>query len=266
MLFLFAALLMLAAGICLAMLWDEVIPYAWGGLTVLLIVSLALFWRRSLLCALPILLLFLVLGIIRLQAMLALPPTDIAAFAGTEVKVSGTIADEPRWTPSVLPDGSRIYKVRYLVAVEQVKEPRADAQKASGKCYLYARAKALPEQSARIGDAVQASGRVRLPRGYQDPGQLDTNLLLRADGITAGVVAGKSSVKVEPRDGYAFRRFIAAVRAHYREGMERAMPKEDAAAVFAMLFGGYEGLEDGLVADFQVTVIVADLAVRGWLS
>ena len=186
MLFLFAALLMLAAGICLAMLWGETISLAWGGLAILLVLALVLLWRKSPLCALTVLLLFLVLGTIRLQAMLALPPTDIAAFAGTEVKFSGTIVDEPRWTPSVLPDGSRIYKVRYLVAVEQVKEPRADWQKASGKCYFYARAKALPEQPARIGDAVQASGKVRLPRGYQNPGQLDTNLLLRADGITAG--------------------------------------------------------------------------------
>ncbi len=250
MLFLFAALLMLAAGICLAMLWGETISLAWGGLAILLVLALVLLWRKSPLCALTVLLLFLVLGTIRLQAMLALPPTDIAAFAGTEVKFSGTIVDEPRWTPSVLPDGSRIYKVRYLVAVEQVKEPRADWQKASGKCYLYARAKALPEQPARIGDAVQASGKVRLPRGYQNPGQLDTNLLLRADGITAGIVAGKSGVKIEPRDGHEFRRFIAAVRAYYREGMEHAMPKEDAAAVFAMLFGGYEGLEEELVADF----------------
>lgn len=30
-LFLFAALLMLAAGICLAMLWGETISLAWGG-------------------------------------------------------------------------------------------------------------------------------------------------------------------------------------------------------------------------------------------
>lgn len=263
MLFLFAALLMLAAGICLAMLWGETISLAWGGLAILLVLALVMLWRKSPLCALTVLLLFLVLGTIRLQAMLALPPTDIAAFAGTEVKFSGTIVDEPRWTPSVLPDGSRIYKVRYLVAVEQVKEPRADWQKASGKCYLYARAKALPEQPARIGDAVQASGKVRLPRGYQNPGQLDTNLLLRADGITAGIVAGKSGVKIEPRDGHEFRRFIAAVRAHYREGMEHAMPKEDAAAVFAMLFGGYEGLEEELVADFQATGIVHILSVSG---
>lgn len=262
-LFLFAALLMLAAGICLGLLWGETIPLAWGGFAILLVLALVLLWRKSPLCALTVLLLFLVLGIIRLQAMLALPPTDIAAFAGAEIKVSGTIVDEPLWTPSVLPDGSRIYKVRYLVAVEQVKEPRAAWQKASGKCYLYARAKALPEQPARIGDAVQASGKVRLPRGYQNPGQLDTNLLLRADGITAGVVAGKSGVKIEPRDGHEFRRFIAAVRAHYREGMEHAMPKEDAAAVFAMLFGGYEGLEEELVTDFQATGIVHILSVSG---
>ena len=79
-LFLFAALLMLAAGICLGLLWGETIPLAWGGLAILLVSALVLLWRRSPLCALPVLLLFLVLGIIRLQAMLALPPTDIRAW------------------------------------------------------------------------------------------------------------------------------------------------------------------------------------------
>ena len=155
-LFLFAALLMLAAGICLGLLWGETIPLAWGGLAILLVSALVLLWRRSPLCALPVLLLLLVLGIIRLQAMLALPPTDIAAFAGTEVKLSGTVVDEPRWTPSVLPDGSRIYKVRYLVAVEQLKQPRADWQKASGMaCRLRARSACraairIPVSSTRI--------------------------------------------------------------------------------------------------------------------
>ena len=96
----------------------------------------------------------------------------------------------------------------------------------------------MPDKVARIGDAVTASGRVRLPRGYQNPGQLDTALLLRSDGITASVVAGKGGAKTEAREGHAFRRFIAGIREHYRTGMERAMPKEDAAAVFAMLFGG----------------------------
>lgn len=41
------------------------------------------------------------------------------------------------------------------------------------------------------------------------------------------------------------------------------MPKEDAAAVFAMLFGGYQGLSEDLVADFQATGIVHILSVSG---
>ena len=41
------------------------------------------------------------------------------------------------------------------------------------------------------------------------------------------------------------------------------MPKEDAAAVFAMLFGGYQGLSEDLLADFQATGIVHILSVSG---
>lgn len=263
-LFSFAVLLMLALGICLAF-WGGC-SLSWGVVAALLMVALLLLWRGSRLCTLPVLVLFVALGMVRLQAVLALPPADIAHLAGAgrpEVKVSGSIADEPRWTPEVLPDGRRIFKARFLVSVEQVKRAGGDWQKASGKCYLYAKAPSLPEKMPRIGDGVTASGTVRLPRGYGNPGQLDTALLLRADGITASVVAGKSGVKTESRDGHAFRRFIAAVREHYRSGMERAMPKEDAAAVFAMLFGGYEGLDENFVEDFQATGIVHILSVSG---
>lgn len=264
-LFLAAVLLVLALGIELSLAQSFSIRWGGAALAALLLASLLLLWRGNRLCAIMVLLLFFTLGIVRLQAALFLPPADISYFAGAgaEVKVSGTIDDEPRWTQAVLPDGSRIYKVRYLVAVEQVRRPGGDWQKAAGKCYLYARAPVMPDKVARIGDAVTASGRVRLPRGYQNPGQLDTALLLRSDGITASVVAGKGGAKTEAREGHAFRRFIAGIREHYRTGMERAMPKEDAAAVFAMLFGGYQGLSEDLVADFQATGIVHILSVSG---
>lgn len=264
-LFLAAVLLVLALGIELSLAQSFSIRWGGAALAALLLASLLLLWRGNRLCAIMVLLLFFALGIVRLQAALFLPPADISYFAGAgaEVKVSGTIDDEPRWTQAVLPDGSRIYKVRYLVAVEQVRRPGGDWQKAAGKCYLYARASVMPDKVARIGDAVTASGRVRLPRGYQNPGQLDTALLLRSDGITASVVAGKGGAKTEAREGHAFRRFIAGIREHYRTGMERAMPKEDAAAVFAMLFGGYQGLSEDLVADFQATGIVHILSVSG---
>ena len=58
-------------------------------------------------------------------------------------------------------------------------------------------------------------------------------------------------------------RLVAAIREHYREAMARVMSAEDAAAIFAMLFGGYAGLNPELVEDFQTTGIVHILSVSG---
>ena len=56
---------------------------------------------------------------------------------------------------------------------------------------------------------------------------------------------------------------VAAIRQHYRESMAQVMSREDAAALFAMLFGGYAGLNPELVEDFQTTGIVHILSVSG---
>ena len=97
-LFLAAVLLVLALGIELSL--AQSFSIRWGGtaLAALLLASLLLLWRGNRLCAITVLLLFFALGIVRLQAALFLPPADISHFAGagTEVRVSGTIDDEPR--------------------------------------------------------------------------------------------------------------------------------------------------------------------------
>ena len=98
---------------------------------------------------------------------------------------------------------------------------------------------------AKIGDVVEASGKVRLPHGYQNPGQLDTKLLLRVQGITASVAVGKAGVRVTPEEhptlAMQLLRRIAAIREHYAASMAEVMPEHDAAAIFAMLFGGAGG-------------------------
>jgi len=58
-------------------------------------------------------------------------------------------------------------------------------------------------------------------------------------------------------------RWAAELRAHYLERMSAIMPRTDAAAIFAMLFGGYEGIRPELLESFTTTGIVHILSVSG---
>ena len=200
---------------------------------------------------------FFLLGLLRFTAADELPAGDISHFAGETVKVEGLLKEEPRLTEDA--QGGR--KQRYLLAVNKVIRHGEKAQKASGGLYVYARSNAAPE--VQIGDEITVSGKIRLPHGYQNPGQLDTKMLLKTQGITASLSAGKHGISVTPADGSSFACKLAAVRRHYREKMEQVMPKADAAAIFAMLFGGYEGIRQELLDSFTVVGIVHILSVSG---
>lgn len=208
-----------------------------------------------------VLIFFLALGILRGTAAFDLSPMDISHRAGQEVTVEGTVDGEVR--RSTASDGST--KLRYVVAADRVRGTDGSVSPVSGKLVIYARVKEGDHvKTARIGDRVRATGEIRLPHGYQNPGQIDTALLLRTDGITATLSTGKSGVDIAPVENTAvLERFAADVRAHYRQSMENVMPKEDAAAIFAMLFGGYEGIKEELLESFTVTGIVHILSVSG---
>ena len=120
--------------------------------------------------------------------------------------------------------------------------------------------------AARIGDKISARGNLKLITNYNNPGQIDNVTRMKANGITARMSAGKSGISIEAVDGglwTKFLRMVAAIREHYRESMAQVMSREDAAAVFAMLFGGYAGLNPELVEDFATTGIVHILSVSG---
>lgn len=227
----------------------------------LLVLALALSvfgcWRTRNWTWLAVMAAFFFAGMLRFTAADNLPAQDISSFVQEQVKVEGTLREEPRLSQ----DKQGQKKQRYLLEVTKVKLQGQDWQKASGGLYVYARSSEAP--TARIGDKITASGKVRSPHGYQNPGQLDTKMLLKSQGITASLAAGKQGIKVEPVETAAFARKLAEIRRHYRERMEQVMPKEDAAAIFAMLFGGYEGLKEELVADFTTTGIVHILSVSG---
>ena len=175
-------------------------------------------------------LLFFVLGMVRALMVLPIPVDDISRLDGKTVHVSGVLREAPQITP--MPEGVR---VRYLIGVR-----RADSEDVTGGIYIYATEKSEKEVTAQIGDVISAQGRVLKIRGYKNPGMIDIEQLMRARGVTARLHAGKAGVDVKPAAG-GFLRSVENVRAHYRAKMREAMPEADAAAVFAMVFGGYEG-------------------------
>lgn len=232
-----------------------------GLISVLVLVSIALLVlirRQSRWIWLCFLVLFLLAGMVRFGAVNELPEQDISHFARQEVKVTGTLRAAPRVTEDLT--GQK--KLRYEIDVSAIKVAGRE-QQASGGMYLYSRAdrNAIPEVC--IGDKITAAGQVRIPHGYQNPGQLDTKILLQEQGITASLHTGKQGIRVIPQTGETFPRVAAAIRNHYRSRMEAVMPREDAAAIFAMLFGGYEGIKPELLQDFTVTGIVHILSVSG---
>ena len=197
-------------------------------------------------------LLFFMLGTVRALMVLPLPANDISHWDGKAAHVSGVLRETPQITPT--PDGVR---VRYLVGAR-----RADTEVAAGGLYIYAAAKSEAEVTARVGDRVEAQGRVLKIRGYKNPGMIDMERLMRTRSVTARLHAGKAGVQVTAEAG-GFLRRVEDVRAHYRVKMREAMPETDAAAVFAMVFGGYEGLRPELVEAFTATGIVHILSVSG---
>lgn len=291
--FLALLLIVLAAGIFIAAQAWAGAPTAglFGVLALLLGVGAYGAWRRRAWAFIAIALAFLALGVLRYESAAYVPDSDVSHYAREDVRVRGVLTEPPRVTQNSRGE----WRVRYTINVTGVKQG-PDWERASGGLYIYAAApkasdaeqknttngsdgaatssatdggrsklaiNAAPRVAGEVGDIVTASGRVRLPRGYQNPGQLDMELMLKSAGVSASLTSGKRPIEIEPQAGSMFLRTVAAIRTHYRAAMEQVMPRADAAAIFAMLFGGYEGINEDLLDSFTITGIVHILSVSG---
>ncbi|MBQ6975339.1 MAG: DNA internalization-related competence protein ComEC/Rec2 [Selenomonadaceae bacterium] len=230
----------------------------------LVIIGIIFTWRKKFSVTAKIIfpLIFFALGAIRFFAVDNLPPNDISKFEGQNIFISGTIRDDP--STKILPNN--LNQLRLIVDVESVKSQGKIFQ-TSGAMILTAYKK-LDENfpNARIGDKVFAEGNLKFITNYKNPGQIDSVTRLKSDGITARMSAGKNGVEIESVEGNfwtKFLRFVAQIRQHYRDAMSQVMSSEDAAGIFAMLFGGYAGINPELVEEFQITGIVHILSVSG---
>jgi len=207
--------------------------------------------------------LFFILGLFRFAAAYELLPYDISYMTGERASVHGILTDAPHITT----DADGVQHIRYTAVVQKVVRGQAE-QPGTGKLYVYTRRDSAEDPPiGEVGDVITAEGKIRRLRYYQNPGQINTRFLLRCEGITASLSASENDIKItpntEPSYAQAFLRWAAQVRAHYFDRMAEVMPRSDAAAIFAMLFGGYEGIRPELLEAFTTTGIVHILSVSG---
>ena len=203
---------------------------------------------------------FFAIGVLRFFSVNNLPPEDISNFANKYVKISGTIREAPQ--TKIFPNNST--QVRFIVDVESVKIGKEIFPASGGVILNYYNQS--QENFARIGDKISAGGNLKFLTNYKNPGQIDNVTRYKANKITARLSADKSGIEIFEVEGnffVKFLRFVSEIRKHYRTEISKFMSAEDAAAIFAMLFGGYAGINPELVTEFQTTGIVHILSVSG---
>jgi len=243
-------------GIFLAVKLTVPMPVLFGGLFLLVLGAGWSVWKNNSYAAYIFCVLFLLLGWVRFLQAELLPADDISIHIGQEVKVRGTLIEAPR----VAETSDGYQKIRYVVCAEQVQKEKQNV-KTSGVLYVYARKEHADE--ARIGDHIIASGDLKGLQGYQNPGRIDIVAAAKRQGITARLQTGKRAVRIEPEKNMLFLRQIQLIRTSIMDSLQRAMTTADAAAIFAMLFGGYGGIRPELLEAFTTTGIVHILSVSG---
>ena len=232
--------------ITMAVLWSAII-----------IIAVYFIMKQNRLVWLAAGLLFFISGIFRISLLDTVALTDVSRFEGQEITLTGVLEGDPK----AVEDKQGVVHIRYVVDAAAVRGNDGEIP-ASGKVVVYSRQED-GEIAGRSGDGITVSGIIRLVHGYNNPGRMDTVRTMFSQGIRSQLSARKHSLHINQQDNDWLLRFAGNIRNGYRKQMEEAMPKTDAAAIFAMLFGGYDGIRPELLESFTATGIVHILSVSG---
>ena len=227
----------------------------------------------------------ILLGAGRYYLAINIEENNIIKLAGQQVKLQGKLAEPP----NVTRDEKGKLHLQYVVEVEKAwqgsKYGKA-GQVMQGKLLVYGGDESLKKSPqhgknkatgleddtvvesiegiyGQVGDGIQLVGTISEFHDYGNPGRMNRVMSNKAKGICGRAMISKYSLVIEPRQEKSLARLAEQVRKQYESYMAQAMPRQDAAAIFAMLFGGYQGIRPELLEAFTVTGIVHILSVSG---
>ncbi len=271
----------LCTGICLGNLWPEFAEYIWQiwlMVAAFLAMTLFLAMRCSKYIWLIMTLAIFLLGMGRYYMAAEIGPGDIGYLEGQNIRLEGTLVE----TPSISRDDKGKLHLKYVIGDCQVVNENG-SRNYRGRLLAYANENSLDlsamglegdatqegweeENKVALGrteDKITLSGTIRQFHDYGNPGRMNTAMSNGAKGIQARFMADKGTIVVKPQELWSLERVAAQVRESYKNYMAQVMPGQDGAAIFAMLFGGYDGIKPELLEAFTITGIVHILSVSG---
>lgn len=220
-------------------------------------------------------LLVLLLAIIRFYTAIFISPQDIYHQRNQECLMTGTIQSEP----VIRRDSQGTVHIKYILKCQALKKDD-ELLELKGNLLVYARNDSFdankrqdPGASEKdpiikdlyggIGDTITLSGKPKEIHDYQNPGRMNMVMTNISQDIRCQISPDKYSITVEKGQRSLIDDFSSSVRNMFRDSMEQVMPTSDAAAIFAMLFGGYNGIKPELLEAFTTTGIIHILSVSG---
>lgn len=222
------------------------------------------------------LLVLLIVGILLGRTFACLPGMnmdqgDIGQWTEQEITVVGELVS----APAIRMDDACKLHIKYVIASNQILAAGKWTD-THGKIILYANDTSFDnhkglwgkveyeeEKYGRSGDIIKASGKLMKLHDYQNPGRIDMVMVNFAQGIHGQMSAGKYSIELTGQEKNIMSRMAEKIRHLYKSQMETVMPREDSAAIFAMLFGGYGGIKPELLEAFTTTGLIHILSVSG---
>lgn len=202
--------------------------------------------------------LFFLLGMMRFLHDDGISPADISLYVGKSLVVYGTVCEVPQ--VMLLEEGKN--RIRYVV---ESKSGLLDEQKIPlrGKVRI-----SLRQESSKpifvLGDEIRGIGEITALHGYNNPAQYDSVAAAKRQGIRARMSTQENGVTViKAIHEVSWRQTLAFWREKIIYNMQQVMPEYHAAILAGMLFGGYGGIPQEIVADFATTGIVHILSVSG---
>ena len=116
---------------------------------------------------------------------------------------------------------------------------------------------------AKVNDIVKLRGQFTAQQNYNNPGAFNYKIKLLNEGIVGNVFVKNNdfSITREVRSGFKY--YIYKIKDKILENLKNVMSPNDAAILFDMVFGGYDGINPEVLKAFSSTGIVHLLSVSG---
>ncbi len=182
---------------------------------------------------------------------------QVRALINQKATFTMTIQSEPTYS------GTKENKrIRYIASIECFRYEDYSVRNENANVYLY-----CPETNStmlRIGDKIQATGKIRGFKYFRNPGRINTEFRRRANELIGSIyLENDDEIKyLSSKNG--FRRSLQNMQHSLQNLFEEGLPVEEANLLNSLLFGGkYDRLHQELVNDFSATGIIHLLSVSG---